>query len=136
MRTILTRALAALAATGLVVATAGPASAATSEIKLLQGGTTAAVVWYNSGTHNMSKGRNSFTLRAEGRVTSATVYYRTKWSEGKVAHRTVTTSGGRAAEVSFSSNPNDTDRHWISYWLCMVYSGTTHCSDPRTDYVD
>jgi hypothetical protein len=134
---LLSRALVAAAAAGLVVATAAPASAATSFLELKQSGSMAAIVWYNSGTHNMSKGRNSFTLRAAAGTAWAKVSYSTQYSDGKWASRTVTTSGGNAAEITFTDYPNDTSRHWIKYRLCMLRGGTETCHTYTiTDYID
>ncbi|MEU4538177.1 hypothetical protein AB0G15_25340 [Streptosporangium sp. NPDC023825] len=135
---LLSRALVAAAAAGLVVATATPASAYTSFIELKQSGNMAAIVWYNSGTHNMTKGRNSFTLRAAAGTTWAKLLYTTQYAGGKwnSTHK-VTTSGGNAAEITFSDYKSDTERHWIKYRLCMYRGGTETCSvNTITDYID
>ncbi|MGP3956887.1 hypothetical protein ACTWPT_12875 [Nonomuraea sp. 3N208] len=134
---VLSRTLAVAAAVGLVVATATPASAYTSFLELKQSGNMAAIVWYNSGTHNLSKGRNSFTLRAAAGTAWARVSYTTAYAEGKWRPHTVTTSGGKAAEITFTDYPYDSERHWIKYRLCMYRGGVETCHIYTiTDYID
>jgi hypothetical protein len=126
------RRLFVVAATSILVILVGStaAQAATSGIlKRNAGGAYQVEVWYNSGTHNMSKGRNSFTLKDHicNDGYSAYVY----WSGATSGSRSVS-----CGEISFST-AGDVARTSIGYYLCAIYTnGSYSCSATVYDYQD
>jgi hypothetical protein len=123
----LTAAAAAAAASAAVLALTGtPAVAATTEQPTATSGV--GYAWFNSGTHNMAKGRNSFTVKdnrcGDGYITFVyyEVYDNRDWDSGsetytysgKLASGQVVT--GDCSEVSRSiyGQPANTDYiRWV-----------------------
>jgi hypothetical protein len=91
-------------------------------------------VWFNSGTHNMSKGRNSFTLKDYICGDGYTAYV--SWTLYGVHHSRERGCG----EESFSIEPNNVARTQFTYALCAktTSGGWTiyECDVARIDFVD
>ncbi|WP_066374062.1 hypothetical protein [Herbidospora mongoliensis] len=140
MQRTIRRTLMTLAATvGLVAGTLTPANAATSLVSMTMSGKTIATVWYNAGTHNMSKGRNSFTLRAEKGIYNARVFWEF-WSTSDIEdYENVWPTSTSAAERSFSAwNRAQSPAMPIYYYLCVrpkvTDSETCTRSNPKQDW--
>ncbi|MFB9207638.1 hypothetical protein ACFFV7_41105 [Nonomuraea spiralis] len=116
----------------------GAAQAATSEQVIHHAdGKAAGHVWFNSGTHNMEKGRNSFTVKD--------VFCGDGWKAGvqfEVPQLGISgwyaSRGDCAGEASFSADEGDLPRSVI-YWRGFKASTTEtlYTYEPwMTDYVD
>jgi hypothetical protein len=108
----------AAAATALAVLFGTAAAhAATSQYAYTRpdNGAYMAEAWFNSGTHNMSKGRNSFTLKDH--VCNDGFLARVEWKGARyTSSRTRWTDCG---EESFSIEPNDVTSSKISWTICL-----------------
>ena len=128
------RMLKALLAVGLTAVlltlVSSPASAATSYARAYWNDQPVATAWFNSGTSNMSKGPNSFTLKAEHGSSQATLWFAIGSGGGQT--RSVY---GSNAEVSFSVAPSPTSAKQVAYGVCGIYSGHRVCSSLKYDTI-
>jgi hypothetical protein len=118
-----------VAASVLVIAS--PASAYTTKQSAWYNDMVVAKVWFNSGTHAPSLGRNSFTLKIENEpgTTRASVY----WQIGSSGD--FITIYGPGAERTWSvSGPVEPDRV-IWYEICATHRGKSVCGPRTYDYV-
>ena len=124
----------AMSASMIVLASGTAAQAATSGYLIRNSNNQIMVeVWFNSGTHNMSKGRNSFTLKDHicGDSYVAKLWWRK--ADGVKRQRII-----NCGEVSFSIEPNDVPRYQFAYEICASHTtnGTGWCGVGLRDYVD
>ncbi|MFI6706612.1 hypothetical protein ACIBF7_09290 [Nonomuraea sp. NPDC050478] len=131
MRSSIRSTIAAAIALPLVFA-ASPASAATSESAAYWNDRPVAKAWFNSGTHNMSKGRNSFTLKVEEGATEAGLYWERPSVSGSGQIRRLYGSGN---EVSFSISGAVSRRVQIWYQVCGKINGKSYCGPGRFDWI-
>ncbi|GIH28466.1 hypothetical protein Aph01nite_67760 [Acrocarpospora phusangensis] len=139
MRRITRRMLITLAVTcGLVAGAVTPANAHTSLIVYKWNQKDVAWAWYNSGTHNPSKGRNSFTLRGDKGIIYASVHWAFFSPDDIWDYEIVFPTPTSAAEKSFSAyktarNPAIK----IYYKLCIKATAASQelCSSIKQDWV-
>jgi hypothetical protein len=112
---------------------ATPASAATSQASVWYNDKKVASIWFNSGTHNMSVGRNSFTLKVESGASWAGVRW---WIPGITpSNGTMMKIYGSGAERSWSVAGAQSSPKTITYLMCAEYWGKAICGPVRNDTV-
>jgi hypothetical protein len=89
-----------------------------------------AIAWFNSGTTDMSKGRNSFTLKVEDGASVAALWYQVDGEPQQT--KTISGSGN---EVSFSVSGPQNPPKSISYGVCGEYWGHRECGPFIDDIV-
>jgi hypothetical protein len=116
-----------------MLATATPANAWTTMAEIRSNGVLRGKIWYNAGTHNLSKGRNSFTVKDE--YCADGIAIRVYWSHPYG-------SGYRTAncgEISFSTTNNLPVPLAFIRWYGSAYvvssGGNVITTPTRTDYV-
>ncbi|WP_055710916.1 hypothetical protein [Streptomyces torulosus] len=121
---------------GLLVATAGSASAATSQSFVYHWSGSrpiAGEVWFNSANHNPAVGRNGFTIK--DRMCGDGWFIAVKYRIGSGSWRW--TSGISCSEINQSVAGN-VARQTIQWRGCKISEtdGLTECEGIRNDYVD
>ncbi|MCT9935186.1 hypothetical protein N5079_33795 [Planotetraspora sp. A-T 1434] len=137
------RAVVMLCVAATTVMATGAADAATSSMIVYHAsGAVAGEVWFNSGTTNMSKGRNSFTVRDrfcdDGWMVYAE-YKKSSWNNPLVAWRYTdgASCNGGDTELSVSISGDVTRQKFI--WRGCKQSEhdfTVECEDYVSDYLD
>lgn len=120
----------ATALTVLVGATAAQA-ATTQRIIRDSSYNIVAEAWFNSGTHNLSKGRNSFTVKDYGSCNPAAFV---EWWGARNGYYYV-----GCGESSFSIEPNNVARAAIAWRICLMNTNNftlVTCTSPVSDSID
>ncbi|WP_440105361.1 hypothetical protein [Streptosporangium sp. H16] len=137
------KAVVVLGVAAMTVMTTGVAHAATSSMNVYHAaGNVAGTVWFNSGTSNMAKGRNSFTVRdglCDDGWTVYAQYKKSSWNNPVVSWRYtdgVSCNGGtRELSVSISG---DVSRQKFIWRGCKQSESNlkVECEDYISDYLD
>lgn len=116
-RATLRTALIAITAVLTVLFGTTAAHAATSQQAHVNASTGAymAEAWFNSGTHNMAKGRNSYTLKDH--ICNDSFLAQVEWKGAR--YNGTRTRWADCGEESFSIEPNDVGATKISWRICL-----------------
>ena len=119
---------------GFVESEGDPSNSATTQYRSIRNAYSGALMeeaWYNPADANLSKGRNSFTIKDWGcnNGYDARIY----WTGARSGSRTQS-----CGESSFSIEPNNVAYAAISWRLCVVdrFIGEVACTPWVSSYID